>query len=82
MIRAHIKEIAAGLMTAAMALPLVSEPGAYRLSDNAQALGFAVAGSPGTSAGMMVAMPVGGDTDEHTSKPHRRRQLPPRHAAP
>ena len=80
--RAYMKEMAAGLMTVAMALPLAAEPGAYRLSDNGQSLGFAVAGAPGTAAGMMVAMPVGGDKDEHASKPSRQRSLRTRHAAP
>jgi hypothetical protein len=79
--RAYIREIAAGLITAVMALPLVSETGATGRSDNMQALGLAVAGSPGTTAGMMVAIPVGGDDQEHAKKPNRR-QLRPRHPAP
>jgi hypothetical protein len=79
MIRAHIREIAAGLMTAAMALPLATAPSTYTLSDNATVLGLAVAGSPGTNAGMTVAIPVSGGNNEQANKPHRRIQIHPKH---
>jgi hypothetical protein len=70
--RARIRELAAGLMAAAMALPLVSATGAYTLSDNARALGLADAGPTGSNAGLTVAIPVSGGSDEQASKrqPH------------
>ena len=77
--RAHIREIAAGLMTVAMALPLVTTPGAHALSDNASVLGLTVTGSPGTNAGLTVAIPVSGGNDVQASKPHRRGQVRQKH---
>jgi hypothetical protein len=65
----HIKEIAAGLMTIALALPLVSAP-AYTQPDTTSVLGLTVTGSPDLNAGMTVAIPVSG-TDKPSIKPHR-----------
>lgn len=70
----HIKEIAAGLMTIALALPLVSAQAAYLQPDATSVPGFTVIGSPDLSAGMTVAMPVSG-TDKPSIKPHRHEQL-------
>jgi hypothetical protein len=76
--REHIRELAATLLTAALALPLVTAPGAYTLPDNAKVLGLAVAGSPGSNAGLTVAIPLSGDS-EQASKPHRRGQVHRKH---
>lgn len=73
--RAFSKEVAAGLMTLAMAIPLVSTPGSYTLPDNATALGFTVPGSVGSNAGLTVAIPLSDSADEHASKARRRVQV-------
>jgi len=70
----HIKEIAAGLMTMVLALPLVSAQAAYTQPDNASLLGLTATGSPDLNAGMTVAIPVSG-TDKQSIKPHKHEQL-------
>jgi predicted component of type VI protein secretion system len=70
----HIKEIVAGLMTMALALPLASTQSAYTQPDNTSVLGLTVTGSPDLNAGMTVAVPVSG-TDKPSIKPHRHEQL-------
>ena len=79
MMRAYAREIAATLMTAAMALPLATAPSAYTSLDNASALSLSVAGSPGTNAGMTVAIPVSDGNHEQPSKSHRRGKVQQKH---
>ena len=79
MMRAYAREIAATLMTAAMALPLATAPGAFASLDNVSALSVSVSGSPGTNAGMTVAIPVSDGNHELPGKSRQRGKVQQKH---
>ena len=73
--KAQVRQLAAGLMTVAMSLPLIADPNVYTRQDAANAIGLTVVGAPGSDAGLTVAIPVSGDSDKPAAKPARRAPL-------
>ena len=77
--RAQIRELATGLMALTMSLPLIAGPGASTQLDGASGIALTVTGSPGSNAGLTVAIPVSGGSDKPVAKPVRRAPVRQKH---